>query len=230
MSSTCLWVSQLTSYYIRLKYAHLIYNNCLARALFRVLGVHWNFVKYFWPTTIVAQIVLIFGMMFVRFGGNWVCVILFVVIRLKLSFIFFALIFFIFKKLLAPRVLENSVASRVLTYCCTIPRWRAPVGEIWNPPEGVKYVEYPWTYKLWEFAFDVYRWIHTDAIINTPPNSSYLNFSMTLQTDKGDVIITIYLYGNVSGCLVGVDYGWVTRHIYQTCSNMPEGLWVTYHE
>ena len=120
------------------------------------------------------------------------CMIWVGIIQLKLNFRIFAPTFFIFKKLLAPRVFKNTIASRVSTYHWTMPWWWATVGDIRNTPEGVKNVKAYWTYKMWEVDFDGYRWVHPDAVSITPPNSAYFCGSVRLFRMLREMLLSPY--------------------------------------
>ena len=89
--------------------------------------------------------------------------------------------FYNFKIIVAPRVFENTVSSRVftLTYHFTMPQ-HAPFGEIWHPCDGVEDVEDPLSGNLWYYSSNGSIWIHTDAIITILKYSSSLHSSTTL--------------------------------------------------
>ena len=137
--------------------------------------------------------------------------------------------FFKFKIILALRVVENSVDSRVFTFTFL---WTmiqpAHVGKILRSPDEVKEVEAPLPGNLWYYSYNGYWCIRTDAIITNPPVYSYSHFRTTLQTFNRDVPITVSSSGNGSGQLVVVNEGWVTDHIVQRCSRTPEGLQSSY--
>ena len=105
---------------------------------------------------------------------------------------------------------------------------RAPVGEIRHTLDIVEDVEAPWAGTIWSFSSNGSRWVHLDAVITTPLDSSPLYFRTYLQTSKGDVPVTVFLSGISSGCLVGVDDGWFTRRIIQTLFSIPKKLISTY--
>ena len=76
---------------------------------------------------------------------------------------------------------------------------------------------------MWDYASYDYRWIHTDAVINIPQDSSSYHFITTLKNADIDVPITVYTYVNVSARLVGVNDDWVNCCIIQKRST--ERLW-----
>ena len=106
--------------------------------------------------------------------------------------------------------------------------WHATVGKIRYPRDKVWYVESLLLVTLWEVSFNGFRWVFTNAVIITPPDSSPLHYRMTIQTSKGDVPITVSPSGNGRGCLIVLYDGWVTGCIVQTYSRIPEGLQATY--
>ena len=103
--------------------------------------------------------------------------------------------FFNFKIILALSIFENAVASRVFdfNFRCAMP-WRAPVGEILRTYERVKYIKSPLSgpVNLRDYASDGYWWVHTDVVISITPKSNSSHFSTTIQTTKGDILITVY--------------------------------------
>ena len=156
----------------------------------------------------------------ILFGMIWVNVILYGVIWVNLIWDdviqFFAPILFNFKNMIAPRIFENAVASRVFTYCCIMPQWCDPVGKIRCTLEGE--VESTLPGNLWVIASDGSLWVYPNVVITSPPRSSSLHFSMTLQNYEGDFPITVYPSVNGSDILVRVDGGWVTHRFVETCS------------
>ena len=134
------------------------------------------------------------------------------------------------QKILTPSIFEIAAVSRVFTYLCIMSRRWDTVGNIRISYDGVKQVEYPLLGNLWSVASNGSRWIHPDAVINTPPQYSSLNLSMTLQTAEGYFLIIMYPSVNGSSHLVGLDCGWVNRHIAQTSSRTPKRLQASYRE
>ena len=120
-------------------------------------------------------------------------------------------IFFNFKNILAPSVFENAVTSIVFDYLCTMSQ-RNHVGKILYPCDKVENVEAPPPGTLWGVVSNGSRWVHTNTAITTLSDSSPSYVSKTLQAYKGDICITVSLYGNSSVFLVVVDYGWFNHH------------------
>ena len=73
------------------------------------------------------------------------------------------------------------------------------------PPPGI----------LWDVASYGSRWVHSNDVTITPPNSSPFHAKTTIQTAKEDAPIIVPPSGNGSDFLVGVDYGWLGRCIFQ---------------
>ena len=120
-----------------------------------------------------------------RVGGN--C--------LKLNFRNFVPITFDLKKILA---------NRVFTYCFIIP-YQYPVGENIYPSDGVKYSKAPLSGSLWAISSNGSKWVHTDGITTTSPNSSPSHIMTTLYTSKGEIPVILYLYRNwVTGGSAGM--------------------------
>ena len=127
---------------------------------------------------------------------------------------------FNFKIILALSIFENSVTSRVFNYCRIIPLWPAHVGIIQPPPEGE--VKAILSGNLCSVA--------SDGSWYTPPKYSTLNFSTTLQTAMGDVLITMYLSINGSFHLVRLYDSWVNHRVLPTWYRTSNGLWSPYLE
>ena len=151
------------------------------------------------------------------------------VIWLRLNFRIFALIFFNFKINIAPSVFENAFTSKVFTYRCTMPWRRIPVGKIRRIPEIFKSVESPWPGTMWEVVSDESMWVHTKAVITTPPDSSPPHVRRTLHIVEEDFPITLSLSVNGIGYLVGLYDSWFTCRIIQNNFSTPKRLLAIYH-
>ena len=123
---------------------------------------------------------------------------------------------------------ENSVPSMFSTQHSIIPKLRGIIGDIRRPPEGE--VEYPVTGNMWAVASNGSCWVHTNFVINTPPESSSQHFSTTIQTAYVDVLITISPSVNGSGCLFVKNDECMTCRIVPMCSRNTEGLRGSYPE
>ena len=156
-----------------------------------------------------------------RVGSNRVSVIWVKAIQI------FAPIFFNLKIILTLRF-SSSVISKVFTYWCIMLQKRTRFEEILRTPW--EEVEAPLPSNLLAVSSNCSRWVHPDYAITTPPKSSSSHLSTTLKTTVGDVTITLYKSVNASGCLVRVDYGWLTHCFFQTRSITPEGLRASHYK
>ena len=123
--------------------------------------------------------------------------------------------------------LKNILADRVFTYCFIIP-YQSPVGEIIYPSDGVKYVKAPLSRSLWVIASNGYRWVHTDGIITTHPDSSPSHIMTTLYTAKVYLPVIFSLSRNCNGCFLGVDDRWISWYVFQILSTTTYGIQATY--
>ena len=98
------------------------------------------------------------------------------------------------------------------------------VRKISYPSDGVEDVEAPPTGSLWEVASDRSRWVHPDGVIATPPDSSPLLFSTSLQTSEADIMVTFSPPVNIIGHLVVVDDRWIICCVFQTQSTTSDGI------
>ena len=130
------------------------------------------------------------------------------------------------KIILAHSVFGNYVAFRVFdfTYLCNMPR-RAPVVKIRHSPDAFEQVEAPHRGNLWYYSSDAYWRVHTDDAITITPEFSTSHFRTTLETAKGDVLVTVSPSVNFSSRLVGIIEGWENCLIVQTLSRTPKGLY-----
>ena len=94
-----------------------------------------------------------------------------------------------------PGIFEYSLTSRAFTlnHRFTIPEL-APSIELHRHP--VEEVEALLPVYLWDYDSNGSCWVHTNAIINNPPESSTSQFRKTLQTAEGDIPITVSLSRN----------------------------------
>ena len=107
-----------------------------------------------------------------------------------------------------------------------MPQQHAPVGEIRHYSEGE--VESPLPGNLWVVASNGSWWVHPDAFITTPSESSYLQFNATLKNANGYVLINLSPSINGSVSLVGFYDEWVTCRIFQMRYRATKGLQASY--
>ena len=130
----------------------------------------------------------------------------------------FAPNFFNFKIISVLSIFKNIFDSKVFnfTFFCTMP-YIYPVGDIRRPADGVEDVAAASTVILWDCGHYGSLWIHPSAVINILPGSG--NISTTIQNPKGkSVPITV----SRSGCLVGVDNGWLNVRFLPIICVSPE--------
>ena len=117
---------------------------------------------------------------------------------------------------------------RIFTKTFIISR-KSPVGKKLYPRNIVdnvafaKYFGTPPPGSLWAIDSNGSRWVQSDWIITTTLDSSPSHARTTLQTAKVDIPITLYLSGNCSSCLVGLDDGWLGS-VFQTRSTPPDWM------
>ena len=140
----------------------------------------------------------------------------------------FCVIFFNLYIFFAPSIYKEAVASNISSYHFILPRL-SPVVKIIYTHDGVKYVKAPLCGILWDVASDGSRRVHLDGVITNIPNYSPLNVRTTLQTTKGDLLITFSTSSSGSGCLVVVYGGWLSRRVIQMQSTTPGGTCTSYY-
>ena len=165
-------------------------------------------------------------------GGNWVVVILVVVIRVDVIWNFAPHLFQI--KNSRPeflKMLSHTGFSLIAELChgddgLLLARSDAPIMDF----KKSKIPGLLTCGQLLPMVPNSSRWIHTNAVITNPTKSYSSHLSTTLHTANGYVPITMSLFINGIGQLFGADDRWVTHRIVQESPKTPKGLRSTYHE